>query len=238
MVCDNKTNEFGWHVAGMVRFKNGEREKVLTPECLESMVGNVYQKPGRNRFKKCFPILEETLFKWELFSQSPVLGKGADTLGDYIDEDGDYYLNFVDTCRYFTVAYISDLYRTGKRMIAFKDEETRDLAYAYLNSSFCYWHWRLYDGEITYQKGMLDNLPVFFKKLQPPERKRLIEIAKEMQALEPTFLVTKKNSGKMMESIRFPDKYREEIDEILLKSLGSDKTYLIFNALHAHSVFL
>ena len=238
MVCDNKMNEFGWRVAGMVRFKNGERDKVLTPECLESMVGNVYQKPGINRFKKCFPILEETLFKWELFSQSPVLGKGSDILKNYIDEDGDYYLNFVDTCRYFTVAYISDLYRAGKRMIAFKDEETRDIAYCFLNSSFCYWHWRLYDGEITYQKGMLDSMPVFFKKLQQPARKRLVEIAKEMQALEPTFLVTKKNSGKMMESIRFPDKYREEINEILLKSIGSDKNYLIFNSLHAHSIFL
>ena len=59
-----------------------------------------------------------------------------------------------------------------------------------------------------------------------------------MQSLEPTSLVTKKNSGKMMESVRFPDKYREEIDEILLKSIGSDKTCLIFNVLHAHSVFL
>ena len=59
-----------------------------------------------------------------------------------------------------------------------------------------------------------------------------------MQALEPTFLVTEKNSGKMMESIRFPDKYREEINEILLKSMGSDKNYLIFNSLHAHSIFL
>ena len=144
----------------------------------------------------------------------------------------------MDTCRYFTVAYISDLYRAGKRMIAFKDEETRDIAYCFLNSSFCYWHWRLYDGEITYQKGMLDSMPVFFKKLQQPARKRLVEIAKEMQALEPTFLVTKKNSGKMMESIRFPDKYREEINEILLKSIGSDKNYLIFNSLHAHSIFL
>ena len=230
MVCDNKMNEFGWLVAGMVRFKNGERDKVFTPECLESMVGNTYQKPGRNRFKKCFPILEDILYKWQLLS-------GGATFKEHIDEDGSYYLNFASTCRYFTVAYISDLYRSGKRMITFKDEETRDLAYCFLNSSFCYWHWRLYDGEITYQKGMLDDMPVFFNRLSAEEKSALAGIAKEMQSLEQTFLVTKKNSGKMMESIRFPDEYREKIDDILLKAMGSDASCAIFNILHAHSVF-
>ena len=231
MVCDNLNNDLGWRIAGMVRFRNSERDKVLTPEFLESMVGNNRQKPMSERFKKCFPQLEDTLGEWVAFSN-------GEKLKDHIDEDGDFYLNFVDTCRYFTVAYVSDLYRSGKRMVMFKDETTRDLAYCFLNSSFCYWHWRLYDGEITYQKGMLDNLPVFFNKMADSHKSSLVGIAREMQALEPTFLVTKKNAGKMMESIRFPDEYRAKIDEILLKSMDSDENSHIFDILHAHSIFL
>lgn len=229
MVCDNGRNAKGWCVAGMVRFKNGERDRVLTPECLEGMLGNVHQTPGTGRFRKCFPSLEDVLDNWETFSK-------GETLGEHMSDTGPS-LNFATTCRYFTVAYVSNLYRSGKREIAFKDETTRDLAYCFLNSSYCYWHWRLYDGEITYQKGMLDAMPTFFKGMDNASRDRLVEIAKEMQSLESTFVVTKKNSGKMMENIRFPEKYRQEIDGILLKSMGSGKTPEVFDILHSHSVF-
>ena len=230
MVCDNRDTALGWRVAGMVRFRNGERGKVLQPEFLEKMVGREYQKPGKGRFRKCFPSLEDTLYRWRLFSEN-------ETLKDFIDEDGDFYINFATTCRYFTVGYVSDLYRSGKRMILFKDEETRDLAYCFLNSSFCYWHWRLYDGEITYQKGMLDDMPTFLGKIHGQDRTRLLEIAKEMQQLEPSCIATKKNSGKIMENIKFPERCRDEINRILLGVICSDKGQDLFNIVHAHSIF-
>lgn len=230
LVTDNRDWGIGLRIAGMVRFRNGERDKVLQPEFLESMVGNIPQRPRGDRYAKCFPQLEETLQRWQKFSEN-------ETLKDFIDEDGDYYINFATTCRYFTVGYVSDLYRSGKRTILFKDEETRDLAYCFLNSSFCYWHWRLYDGEITYQKGMLDDMPTFFNKIRGQDRIRLLEIAKEMQQLESSFIVKKKNSGKMMENIKFPEKYRDEINEILLRVLCSDKGKDIFDLVHAHSNF-
>jgi hypothetical protein len=64
-----------------------------------------------------------------------------------------------------------------------------------------------------------------------------LEIAKEMQQLEPSCIVKKKNSGKMMENIKFPEKYRDEINEILLRVIGSDKGKDIFDVVHAHSNF-
>ena len=158
MVVDSEHWGNGIRVAGMVRFRNGERDKVLEPKFFDDLIGDVAQRPKSDRYAKCFPSLEPLLVAWKLAGLH-------NSFGSYLNPNGKYALNFATTCRYHTVAYVSDLFRSGKRTLRFNDEETRDLAYCFLNSSFCYWHWRLYDGEITYQKGMLDNLPVFFKKL-------------------------------------------------------------------------
>ena len=230
MVVDSEHWGNGIRVAGMVRFRNGERDKVLTTEFLAKFVGNIPQRTRGGRYAKCFPQLEPLLFAWQTKSM-------GEKFGDYVCEDGDYYLNFVTTCRYNTVAYVSDLFRSGKRMITFKDEEIRDLAYCWLNSSFCYWHWRLYDGEITYQQGMLNEMPVFFQRLDSDTKKLLVSIAREMQSIESSHIVRKKNSGKMMENIRFPDEYRAKIDNILLlQGLGVKCDGHDFDLIHAHSI--
>ena len=230
LVTDNRKWGEGIKVAGMVRFKNGERDKVLTPEFLSKFVGNTPQRSNGNRYAKCFPQLEPLLMSW----QSKANGE---KFGDFVCDDGEYTLNFVTTCRYNTVAYVSNLFRSGKRMLRFKDSDSRDLAYCFLNSSFCYWHWRLYDGEITYQQGMLDEMPTFFNKLSSESRRLLVNIAKEMQSIEPSHISKKKNSGKMMENIKFPEKYRDEIDDILLRNIDVSDGHKVFDIIHAHSVF-
>ena len=229
LVTDNSKWGGGMKVAGMVRFRNGERDEVLTPEFLGGFVGNNPQRPVTGMYAKCFPQLENLLLRWRQAA-------GKEKFKDHISPDGDCYLNFVTTCRYNTVAYVSDLFRSGKRMILFKDEETRDLAYCWLNSSFCYWHWRLYDGEITYQQGMLDEMPTFFNKLSEDTKNILVGIAREMQALEQSHIVRKKNSGKMMENIRFPKDYRTKINNLLLLELGVKCDGHDFDLIHAHSV--
>lgn len=229
LVTDNRKWGIGLRVAGMVRFRNGERDKVLTPEFLAKFVGNTPQRSNGSRYAKCFPQLEPLMFAWRTKSI-------GERFGDYVCPDGEHCLNFVTTCRYNTVAYVSDLFRSGKRKLGFKDEETRDLAYCWLNSSFCYWHWRLYDGEITYQHKMLDEMPVFFKRLSPETRERLVDIAKEMQSIESNYIAKKKNSGKMMENIKFPDEYRTKINNLLLLELGVKCDGHDFDLIHAHSV--
>ena len=230
LVTDNRKWGIGLQVAGMVRFRNGERDKVLDPDFLAKFVGNTPQRTRGGRYAKCFPQFEPLLFAWQTKSM-------GEKFGDYVCEDGNYCLNFVTTCRYNTVAYVSDLFRSGKRMITFKNEEIRDLAYCWLNSSFCYWHWRLYDGEITYQQGMLNEMPVFFRRLHSDTKRLLVSIAREMQSIESSHIVRKKNSGKMMENIRFPDEYRTKIDNILLlQGLGVKCDGHDFDLIHAHSI--
>lgn len=230
LVTDNRGWGSGIHVAGMVRFRNGERDKVLTPEFLAKFVGATPQRAlNGGRYAKCFPQLEHLLGAWKARSC-------RERFGDFVCSDGEYKLNFVTTCRYNTVAYVSDLFRSGKRTLGFKDSDTRDLAYCWLNSSFCYWHWRLYDGEITYQQGMLDEMPTFIGKLTSDARTTLIGIAKEMQSIEASHISKKKNSGKMMESVKFPDEYRTKINNILLLQLGVECDGHEFDILHAHSL--
>ena len=228
MVVDSEHWGHGIQVAGMVRFRNGERDKVLDPKFFDKLVGKIPQRPSEGRYAKCFPQLEPLLTAWT------VAGSHS-KFGDYLDPKGEWTLNFVTTCRYNTVACLSDLFRSGKRTLHFRDEETRDLAYCFLNSSFCYWHWRLYDGEITYQQGMLEEMPMFLPR-KPEARKRLLEIAKEMQAVESKNISRKKNSGKMMENIKFPEKYRDEINDILLGELNAKYDHHVFDIVHAHSV--
>lgn len=229
LVTDNRKWGIGLNVAGMVRFRNGERDKVLTPEFLFQFVGNTPQRSNGGRYAKCFPQLEPLMFACRTKSI-------GERFGDFVCDDGEYKLNFVTTCRYNTVAYVSDLFRSGKRILGFKDSDTRDLAYCWLNSSFCYWHWRLYDGEITYQQGMLDEMPTFIGKLTSDARATLIGIAQEMQGIEGQNIVRKKNSGKMMENVKFPDEYRTKIDNILLLQLGVECDGHGFDIIHAHSV--
>ena len=229
LVTDNRKWGTGIRVAGMVRFRNGERDKVLDPNFLSKLVGTIPQMSNGGRYAKCFPQLEPLLFAWKVKSS-------GEKFGDHACNDGDYHLNFVTTCRYNTVAYVSNLFRTGKRMILFKDEETRDLAYCWLNSSFCYWHWRLYDGEITYQHGMLNEMPVFFNKLSSETKEALVNISREMRSMEAKHIVMKKNAGKMMESIKFPDEFRIKINNLLLMQLGIKCDGHDFDLIHAHSV--
>jgi hypothetical protein len=83
---------------------------------------------------------------------------------------------------------------------------------------------------------MLDEMPVFFNKLGSEARRLLVGIAKEMQSMETSHISKKKNSGKMMETIKFPDEYRTKINNILLLELGMKCTGREFDILHAHSV--
>ena len=45
-----------------------------------------------------------------------------------------------------------------------------------------------------------------------------------------------KNSGKMMENIKFPEKYRDEINDIFLRDLDANYDHHVFDIVHAHSV--
>lgn len=176
------------------------------------------------KYEKCSPELRNLLNK---------IKQSSKTLSDLLTENtSQFTLQVPNTCRYYSVATIRNLDRTGKHILYFRTKEDRDLAYCYLNSSFCYWHWRLFDGGITYGLSLLKEMPIF--NLSAEDENKLLQIAKDMQEHEDAYLSYKKNTGKLQENIKFPDKYRKQINKILLKSLGFDNTD-IFYKVHSNT---
>ena len=93
----------------------------------------------------------------------------------------------------------------------------RKIIYCFLNSSFCYWHWRLHDGGILYQKGLFFELPIIdFNIIDENNKEKLLYIADEMIQNEEKYLSLKKNAGEMQENIQFPIEYIRKIDNIFL----------------------
>ena len=84
---------------------------------------------------------------------------------------------------------------------------------------------------LGYQKVDKDKQVVLSKE-------KLNEIAKEMQSVEEEYLSYKKNAGEMQENIKFPERYRKQINEILLKVIGKETISAdIFNVIHSNSAF-
>ena len=110
--------------------------------------------------------------------------------------------------------------------------------YCFINSSFAYWWWRIYDGAITYPKGLLNKLPVPFNQLTDVDKHEFKKIAQDMISLEQEYISTKVNAGVAQENIKFPEKYRNKINNKILKIIGCNQTYKIFDKVHANKFFI
>ena len=226
-VTENKPHKKGYKCSGLIRFKNTEREDVLKTNSLESLLSD-YQliNETNTQYIKCFPQLNHLYKNWT--SKSSLLK-------NYLISESDNSLCFPNACRYYSVASYQNLDRGGKIILNFKNEAEEKIIYCFLNSSFCYWHWRLYDGGILYQKSLLLELPVINFDLIPENyKRRLSEIAEDMRKNEGKYLSFKKNAGKMQENIKFPIEYIQEIDNIFLKVLGEKADYHIFDIVHSN----
>ena len=214
-VTDDREKAAGYRVSPLIRFKNEERAELLTPARLESFLGKTRQSvtPDAPRFRKCFPALEEILDRWRQKAE-------GETLSDLLAKGGKYALCVPSTCRYFSVASRRDLRRVGKYTLAFDDAQAWGFAYAMINSSFCYWHWRLYDGGIAYPISLLKEMPSVYHRLTPAEKRTFFKTADEMARSEEKFLSYKKNAGRPQENIKFPTEYRERINRLVLRVLG------------------
>lgn len=230
-VIRNDEEKQGFAVSPMIRFKSEERERLLKCSVLESFVSWNYQRISDVNpvYCKCFASLEITRKQWNQISDK--------TLGDYIfpRESRKVVFCFPNSCRYSTVATIRDLDRSGKYYLPVSDYE--DAIFCWLNSSFTYWYWRLYDGGINYSLSLLLSMPVYFSKLSKVDLERLHEIAEEMQRSETQYLTYKKNASKMQENVKFPERYRKQIDEIYLHVLDEKYTPDMFDCIHANTAF-
>lgn len=222
----------GYRFTPLIRFKTEERERLLDCRVLEGFLSDKRQSVSDESpaYAKCGKELEPVLAAWQ--------NVGAQKLSDLLAPEGEgkYRLFVPNTCRYFTVASERELNRKGSITLSFDDKEKYDYVYCLINSSFAYFHWRLYDGGITYPKNLLLDMPVFFSELSAADKDFFRRMREQMSAAANDFTVTKNNVG-VQENIKFPKAYRDRLNEKLLAIIGAQQGIAVFDSVHSCSAF-
>lgn len=231
-VVENKEGIRGFRVSPLLRFSTSEREQVLDIEVLNSFIGPSYQivSEKNEKYYKCFNSILPLYKNWVAISTlkfSDLLSKSKTI----------YSLTMPKTCRYFVSATKKELNRTGKITLYFNTLEDMEFAYALLNSSFAYLYWRIFDGAITYADGLLKSMPVFLNILTDVQKEQIHSIVSEMVEKELEFLVYKKNANEMQENVKFPNEYREKLNQILIDILNISFDIKELDIIHSNSLF-
>ena len=153
-------------------------------------------------------------------------------------EETKYLIDVPNTCRYNTTASSKKLNRGGSITLKVKEKDEFHFLYCFINSSFAYWWWRIYDGGITYPVSLLNKLPLPYNLLSDDDKKEFENIAEEMIKKEKHYISTKVNAGFAQENIKFPKEYRDLINNKILKLLGLKTSSEIFDIVHANKFFL
>ena len=226
-VIKSNEKETGFRLTPLIRFKSAERKDLLKCSVLEKMLSAKVQKVSQDNKKyfKCHPKLLNIFEEWI---------KSDKTIKDYIAKDGKYELYLPDTCRYYTTASDKKLSRNGQIKLTFNDKDVFNFMYCFINSSFAYWYWRLYDGAILYPKSLLLKVPVFFDKLTEKDKQFFKKTSEEMIKSAKNFKTTKNNVG-LQENIRYPKEYRDKINQYLLNLLGINSDCSVFDVIHSNT---
>jgi hypothetical protein len=148
-----------------------------------------------------------------------------------------YSMTVASSGRYYLGGAKKDLDRAGKYKFYFKGEREYYFAYAFINSSFAYFYWRLFDGNILYPKSLLKSSKIFIDIISDETYSKIKNIVKKMEADEKNYLSYKKNAGKMQENVKFPKKYRDELNRLFLDELGIDMDEKVFDIIHSPKLF-
>lgn len=231
-VVQNLDNIKGFRTTPLIRFKNEERNLLLDSKLLKKQLSSKYQNAnsGIGMFARCHTELEDCLEKW--LTKSTIKAKEFVTFTEQ-----KYTLYMPNTCRYYTTASKKKLNRGGYLTISVEDNDKYNYTYCLINSSFAYWWWRVYDGGITYPVGLFNTIPIFYSLLSDDDKKFFDQITNEMVSNEDKYTVTKLNAGNIQENIKFPKKYRDLINERLLKILSCSVDASKFDLLHKNTFF-
>ena len=213
-----------FRISKFIRFKTDERSKVLNKEYLKSLISEENSNtPNGEIFYRLEKGTEKLVKQWFDSSQK--------TLNDLIiSTPTEFKIDFPNTCRYFTVGSSRTLSRSGKFTIYFKTKEDFYLAYAFMNSSLCYYYHRMCNGGITYPITLLKSMPIFGSCTE-----NLINECQKMISEEEKYLVYKRNAGSIQENIKFPEEYRKELNDILLSQINAKTENLL--DIHKNSCF-
>lgn len=231
-VVENNFAEKGFRVSHLIRFKTEEREKLLSNDYLETLLGKKRQLVtiDNTAYVKCHKELENAFNIWVNSSNKRIYDLLSKT-------ENEFAIYIPNTCRYFTTAATYKLSRTGIITLYAKNEDCYNLLYCIINSSFAYWWWRIFDGGITYPVGLLYKLPVFDNLLSEEDKLFLLNTRVEMASLERKFISTKLNAGSKQENIKFPKRYREQINSRFFKILNCTDNPFSLNLVHSNRVF-
>ncbi|WP_029513330.1 N-6 DNA methylase [Mycoplasmopsis primatum] len=197
----------GFKLTHLIRFRTSQRKDIINLDFLRSKLGTEIQKLNKplKAFKELEPMIRE-------------VKKEKAYLYDLMENDiqkqkNEYKLYVSTSARYFVVASKKIMKRKGYFIIYGKDQDSFDLLYSLLNSSYAYMWWRFIDGGILLTKKIICSIPYnksLFDKINQVE-----QIISQMINNESKFVTYKVNAGEKQESIKFPDKYRQYINEIL-----------------------
>ena len=212
VVC--KDNSDGFKLTPLIRFKSTERKELLKCKVLESFLS-----PNRQKISSDTPMYYKCFKELQSLYDCMMEKSEKHTLSELVSKEGDYTLSMPNTCRYYTTAFSGVMNRNGQTTLHFDDEKKFDFAYCLINSSFAYWHWRLYDGGITYPVSLLLKMPVVYNSLSEEDHNFFKETTQEMSRKAKDYVITKNNVG-VQENIKYPREYRDRINQRFFKILN------------------
>lgn len=215
----------GFKIGPYVRFASGERAAVVSYDYLNKLQlsDNQIISNSHPYYYRYLKETENLVKNW--LSQKTILS-------EYLTSSSNYPITVPNTCRYYTVGALKSLKRTGKNVIYAKDLDAFCIVYGWLNSSFCYYYHRMCNGGITYPITLLKNMPII--KLTDMQIKELKVIVKEMISSENQYLSYKKNAGVLQENIKFPEEYRNRLNQIFCSAIGIESPINSFSTIHAN----
>ena len=207
-------NSDGFRLTPLIRFKASERKDLLQCKKLEGFLSPERQKISSDNpmYYKCFKELQPL---YNCLMEKA----GRHVLAELVSKDGEYILSMSNTCRYFTSAVSGKMNRKGQITLHFNNEKKYNYVYCLINSSFAYWHWRLFDGGINYPVSLLLKMPVIYDSLSEEDHLFFKEKAKELLEKANEFIIKKNNVG-IQENIKYPRRYRDSINQRILNILN------------------
>lgn len=199
-------SESNLFISPFIRFKSEERNKILDKNYLDSLLPITSQPTDGTILYRIVAGTEEITNKWLLSKKK---------FNNLLTTKSEYKLDIPNTCRYFTTAAKRTLNRSGKMTVYCKDEDSFYLAYAFVNSSLCYYWHRMCNGGITYPITLLKDMPIFGQVTQ-----ELKAYCDNLIQNEEQYIVLKKNAGAYQENIKFPMEDRFQLTELLLNQIG------------------
>ena len=127
--------------------------------------------------------------------------------------------------RYFCTAARNDLHRS-QHELNFLDITSRNMAQILINSSFFYWHWRIYGNGFQISKRDLQRLPIPSVETQEKYQKEINSMANRLHRKRKSLAVKKSNKG-MIENIKYDNdpKLMNDLDGLIITLFELQSSY-------------